>query len=209
MCRILALRGATPINLDRYLPQFAAICERSKEYQGHGWGLAYRQDGKWQVYKNINPIWEDKLVGFGMADMALIHARSAFRDEGIVVENNMPFDDGARFFIFNGELRGVRFRAEGRIGAEKIFNTIRKFDQGDLKTAFQKGLDLIARRTRYVRALNVVMSDGNNLYVANHFGEDPDYFTMHHYQDAQLSAVCSEPLNKHWRPLGNAQRMVV
>jgi len=34
------------------------------------------------------------------------HARSAFEDKDIVVENNMPFTDGERVFIFNGELRG-------------------------------------------------------------------------------------------------------
>lgn len=209
MCRILALRSQTPIELTPHLTRFAQICQNSEEFQGHGWGIAYRHQGQWHSYKNIQPIWQDDLTGFGQADLALIHARSAFQNEGIVVENNMPFDDGQRYFIFNGELRGVRFKAEGRIGAEKIFNTIRRFDRGDLSAAFQKGLDVIAKRTRYVRALNVIMTDGDQLYVANHFSENPNYFTMHQYRDDQLHAICSEPLASGWQALGNSQRLVV
>lgn len=209
MCRILALRSAIGFDLSHYLKSFAKLCQNSQEFQGHGWGVAYRRAGQWQLYKNIKPIWQDQLEGFGTADLALIHARSAFQNEGIVVENNMPFDDGQRYFIFNGELRGVRFKAEGRIGAEKIFNTIRRFDHGNLGQAFDKGLNVIAKRTRYVRALNVIMTDGEKLYAANHFGEDPAYFTLHHFQDANLNGFCSQPLSPQWRAMGNDQRMVV
>ena len=57
----------------------------------------------------------------------------------------MPFTNGDRVFIFNGELRGVRVKADGRIGAEKIFNYILRFDKGDLNQAvrlFEEGVDM-------------------------------------------------------------------
>ena len=69
----------------------------------------------------MRPIWEDDWRPPGRTTLLLAHARSAFRDEGIRVENNMPFHDGERGFIFNGELRGVRIRERGRIGAEKVY----------------------------------------------------------------------------------------
>jgi len=47
----------------------------------------------------------------------------------------MPFYRGERVFVFNGELRGVRLRVPGRIGAEKIFNLIEGRDAGDLDAA--------------------------------------------------------------------------
>ncbi len=50
----------------------------------------------------------------------IVHARSAFQDKDIVVENNMPFYDDKYIFIFNGELNGVKIKSDGRIGAEKI-----------------------------------------------------------------------------------------
>ena len=91
--------------------------------------------------------------GFDRTTLLVAHARSAFRDEGIVVDNNMPFYDGERVFIFNGELRGVRLRETGRIGAEKVFNFIRLFDRGDPLAAVRRALPIIERRTRYVRAM--------------------------------------------------------
>jgi predicted glutamine amidotransferase len=119
------------------------------------------------------------------------HARSAFHDEGIVVENNMPFVDEARAFIFNGELRGVRVKAEGRIGAEKIFNYLMRFDKGDLLGAVRKGSEIINRRTRYVRAMNMVVADREQAVVSCHYGEDPDYFQLRHTRRDGLDVVCS------------------
>ncbi len=85
----------------------------------------------WKFYKSINPVWQDDFSRFGKTSLLVAHARSAFEDRDIVIENNMPFFDGRTVFIFNGELRGVKIRAEGRIGAEKIFNYIRRFDKSD------------------------------------------------------------------------------
>ena len=46
--------------------------------------------------------------------------------KGIKIENNMPFTGGNYVYVFNGELRGVRIKEKGRIGAEKIFNYINR-----------------------------------------------------------------------------------
>jgi len=51
--------------------------------------------------------------------------------------------------------------------------------------------------TEYVRALNLVISDGDDVVMHSRYSEDPDYFTLHH---AALSdgpntrLVCSERL---------------
>ena len=94
---------------------------------------------QWKHYKSLKPIWEDDLRQFGSSDLFLVHARSAFRDEGICIDNNMPFYDDKHVFVFNGELRGVRIKSQGRIGAEKIFNYIKRFDRGDFFTGYAKG----------------------------------------------------------------------
>ena len=137
----------------------------ARSTRAHGWGCAYIADGAWKVYHDIKPIWEDDLSQFGATTLLLGHARSAFRDENIVVENNMPFHDDRYVFAFNGELRGVRISAEGRIGAEKVFNFVKRFDKGDMAAAMRKGMDIIVRRTRYVRAMNMIIADRENVYV--------------------------------------------
>ena len=136
----------------------------------------------------------------------LVHARSAFRDEGIVVENNMPFTDGASVFLFNGELRGVRIKAEGRIGAEKIYNFIRRFAMGDLSEAVKKGVGIIDRRTRYIRAMNFFLATSDRVEICSWFSEDPEYFQMHRTTSGDSQMVCSVPLPAiaaSWKPVPN------
>ena len=84
-------------------------------------------------------MWDADTRQFPASRLFLVHARSAYRDEGIVVENNMPFYDEDAVFIFNGELHGVRIKEEGRIGAEKIFRVIKRFYRSDLGQALRQG----------------------------------------------------------------------
>jgi glutamine amidotransferase len=184
---------------------FADIARNSKEYQGHGWGCAYLDESAgWQFYKNIDPIWQDDFSRFGQTKLLVVHARSAFEDRDIVVENNMPFFDGRTVFIFNGELRGVKIRAEGRIGAEKIFNYIRRFDQGDTRQALLKAVGIIRKRTRSIRGMNIIMVNDKGIFVSSYFTEDEDYFTMRYRQGREL-VICSAPYpaEKNWHKIAN------
>jgi len=134
-----------------------------------------------------------------------VHARSAFRDEGIVIENNMPFSDGESIFIFNGELRGVRIKSEGRIGAEKIYNYIRRFDKGDKCAATNKAVEIIKKRSAYVRAMNIILSDGEQSCLSTSYGENPEYFQMHQKHHLDLHLVCSQPFagDSDWSIIAN------
>lgn len=219
MCRILFARAAVPFSIADQLTPFAQIAKNSREYQGHGWGCSWlvSEDGAdavaWQHYHNIKPVWDDDLHQFPDTRLLLVHARSAFRDEGIVVENNMPFTDGETVFIFNGELRGVKIKSEGRIGAEKIYNYVRRMDKGDKYRALEKAVSIINRRTSYVRAMNIIMSDGITSVVSSTYGEDPEYFQMYRTNRDGLELICSEPFpddrpgehsnEQEWQPMGN------
>ncbi len=211
MCRILFAKSERPFTIGSFIKPFAELSRTSREYQGHGWGCAWLDKGKWRLYHNINPVWEDDLNQFSETSLLLVHARSAFRDEGIVVENNMPFSDGKSIFIFNGELRGVKIKSEGRIGAEKIYNYIRRFDKGDQKEALVKGVDIIKKRSSYVRAMNIIMSDGQQHSLSTNYSEDPDYFQMYQKQVGELSLVCSQPFigENDWHSIENNQTITL
>ena len=205
MCRILYARSDTGFSIVSLLEPFAQMSRVSPEYQGHGWGCSWREGNSWRHYHNIQPVWEDDFSQFGETSLLLVHARSAFRDEGIVIENNMPFSDGESVFIFNGELRGVRIKSPGRIGAEKIYNYIRRFDKGDKLAALDKGTDIIDKRSSYVRAMNIIMSDGEQSWLSTRYSENPDYFQMHQRQDGAIKLVCSQPFadESDWTPIPN------
>lgn len=203
MCRLLCVRGDEPFDLEEHLEAFTEVARNSREFQGHGWGCAWIEAGRWRIYRNITPIWEDRHRPRGRTLLLLAHARSAFRDEGIRVANNMPFFDGERMFLFNGELRGVRIREHGRIGAEKVFNFVKRFDRGDLRSALERGLPLIEKRTRYLRAMNIVVADASlRVTVASRFNEDPDYFQMRRGTVGGASVLCSEPYPAPAGPAG-------
>ncbi len=206
MCRLLLVQNKEGVNPGLHLDAFKNISKTSTEFQGHGWGCAWLDgDGHWQQYHNIQPVWKDTKL-FPETTLFLAHARSAFRDEGIVVENNMPFDDGENVFVFNGELQGVKIKAEGRIGAEKIFNTIRRFYKGDYAEAVERGVMVIKKRTRYVRALNFFMANADAIQVCSEFGEKPDYFQLQDIIWQGTRVLCSQAYSfgdNRWAPIDN------
>ncbi len=205
MCRLLYVRSRQPFEIYEHLEKFSIVAKNSKEYQGHGWGLARLVKGRWRHYKNIKPIWKDDLGQFGKTTLLMAHARSAYQDKDIIVENNMPFYDEKYIFIFNGELHGVKINAEGRIGAEKIFNFIKRFDKGDMFDALAKGVEIINKRSRYIRAMNIIIGDEEKAYVSSLFNEDEDYFTMHYKKSADRLIICSQPFDneKDWQKIKN------
>ena len=211
MCRILFARGETNFPIADLLQPFAQMSKASPEYQGHGWGCSWREGNSWRYYHNIEPVWDDDFSQFGETSLLLVHARSAFRDEGIVIENNMPFCDGESVFIFNGELRGVRIKSPGRIGAEKIYNYILRFDKGDKLAALDKATSIIGKRSAYVRAMNIIMSDGEHSWLSTTYSENPDYFQMHLKQHGDIKLVCSQPFanDSDWITIDNNTTVLI
>ena len=207
MCRLLYAHASTPFPVLPILTSFAAMARESPEYQGHGWGIAIWGKGRWMLTHSLTPIWEDDLSRFGSAERLIVHARSAFRDEGIAVENNMPFAQKEVAFAFNGELHGVRIHEEGRIGAEKIFNLLLKRHSGEWHRTISEGSRVIRSRSKRIRALNFVIATDSEAWCYSEFDERPDYFTLYlHRQDASndgMLVLSSMPLAgiTPWEPL--------
>ncbi len=195
------------VDPDAHLKSFRQLSQDSREYQGHGWGCAWLDsENHWHCYHSISPVWEDHKSDFPNTRVFLAHARSAFRDEGISIENNMPFGDDQNVFIFNGELQGVRIKAEGRIGAEKIFNTIKRLDHGNLAEAVERGVMVINKRTRYIRAMNFILANRNQVHLCSLFNEDPGYFQLHQGELDGTRIICSAPyadVGIEWQPVPN------
>lgn len=207
MCRLLLLYCPDGVDPNPHVNAFRELSRNSREYQGHGWGGAWLdEDQRWQLYHDIRPVWEDTDPVFPRTPLFIAHARSAFRDEGITIENNMPFSDGENVFAFNGELRGVRIRERGRIGAEKTFNYIKRFDKGDMGVAVERGVDVIQKRTQYVRAMNFILANRANVYICSLFNEEPDYFQLWETENEGVRVVCSDKYRARayqWRDIPN------
>jgi len=201
MCRLLYARSESPFEIGPFLKSFTEVARKSPEYQGHGWGIAYLSEGDWRSHHSVQPIWEDSLPEFGTTVCLIAHARSAFRDEGICVENNMPFLSDNLVFAFNGELQGVRIKAEGRIGAEKIFTFLREQHESDWFTTVTTGVRAIRSRTKRVRAMNFLIANETRAFCYSCFDENPDYFRMH-VRNGPIRVLCSQPFDGEdgWEP---------
>jgi predicted glutamine amidotransferase len=205
MCRILLATAAEPFDPQPLVADFAAMCGECAVYQGHGWGAAWRGDAHegdahdrdlWRTHHDLAPIWEAPALPAGPVRHLLVHARSAFRDEGIALENNMPFTAGGEAFVFNGELHGVRLKVPGRIGAERIFNLTRRLGSEQARA-------VLLDRTERVLGMNWITADAQRAMVSSYGGEDPDYYTLHATGDAAATLICSRPLPSatRWRAL--------
>ncbi len=194
MCRLLYLHTTDPRDPAPLLERFAEICRDSDEYQGHGWGAAWWDGTAWQTRHSLTRIWQEADPGLPDVTQLLVHARSAFRDQGIVLENNMPFRHGGQVFAFNGELHGVRVRGSGRIGAEKIFNLHRP-EAVDPAAEAARVRRILISRTRRIIGMNWILCDGHRTVFSSHTGERTDYYTLHRLTTADSALICSEPLD--------------
>lgn len=213
---MLAVRADEPFDALPWIAAFSERCRSSREHQGDGWGVAWREGSAWRRRRSVRPIWDDVPVSLPRSRVFLVHARSAFRNEGVVERNNMPFLDGEVAFAFNGELRGVRLAAPGDTGAAKLLHLFVRFRRsagGDGLAALARLDSVVTARTDYVRALNVVASDGRELWVNAHHSEDPAYFTMVRADvdtgnGTSATLIASEPLrlaeiSPTWLPIPN------
>jgi glutamine amidotransferase len=211
MCRLLTVNSIKKFDILPYLKDFAKIAKDSKEFQGDGWGIGYEFFGKMKFYHSLKPIWEDNINRFGKSNLIIVHARSAFNDDLKPVEHNMPFFDDKYSFIFNGELHGVKIKSEGKIGAEKIFNFIKRFDKRCLKEAIKKSNKIIENRSEYIKAMNYIITDSENIYINSYFNKDREYFTLYKKECENTSVICSERFgnDKAWQTIENKTITVI
>lgn len=212
MCRILFAKETGIFNINKYLLPFSQMCKRSKEYQGHGWGFSYLNNNVWETEKGIGPIWESVFPKNIFTTRLVVHARSAFEDKGITIENNMPFGNNEAVYVFNGELRKIKLNVEGRIGAEKIFNFIKKLKKGSYAGTIDRAAKIITKRTEYVRAMNFIISEPEQTYIYSDFNEDPDYFTLRQLIEDDKILVCSQELIEFgnlWEPIPTKEIRII
>ena len=99
----------------------------------------------------------------------------------------------------------MKIKEKGRIGAEKIFNYIQRFYKDSFLTALEKGVRIINKKTNYIRAMNIIISDKNQVYVSSLYNEDAEYFTMHYKYENEKLIICSQPYpgQNNWQQIDN------
>ena len=70
----------------------------------------------------------------------------------------------------------------------------------------RKAVGIIKKRTRYVRAMNIVLATAESVHACSDFSEDPDYFQMQTNTVGNTLILCSEKFpsdGADWKPVAN------
>jgi predicted glutamine amidotransferase len=207
MCRLLMVRADKPVDPRPFLESFADLARTTPapdgDWQGDGWGAAWREGNEWRALTSERPIWEDRsaFAGFPAATTFCAHARSAsFVHQKNRVDLNQPYIDGPFAYVFNGFMEGVTppVPLPGEIGAQKIWSRLKNSLAGADAAGPENSLDDLAafldRHARKIHGLNVGLCDGRRLYALTRFDADENYYRLRGFRSPGLSIVCSGPL---------------
>jgi len=204
MCRFLLAESEKPFEPQELVHAFAGMSEKSKAYdgdwQGDGSGIAWFQNGNWEVATSIEPFWEslERFSAVPETTHVVMHARSAsFEKHKGVLEYNQPYISGKYAFVFNGLLKGVSFPypLEGTIGAQKIWSLLQRYlEEHSPIDAIQKSVEMLNKHTKRIQALNIGLSDGEQVYSYTQFDDHEDYYNLQVSRSEDMNMVCSEGL---------------
>lgn len=205
MCRFLLARSKEPFNAVPLLEKFAFMSKKSKAYdgdwQGDGCGISWLKNNEWKIKTSIDPIWEnvEKFSDLPETNHVVIHARSAsFPEHKGILEYNQPYIFENYSFVFNGLLKGVAlpYQLDGKIGAQKIWSLIKKYlPDNSVEDSIKKAIEVLNKHTREIQALNIGISDSNNLYMYSQYNSHPEYYNLRIYLAPDIKIISSEDLN--------------
>jgi len=209
MCRFLLLKSALPIEMRNVLFSFAQMAKKSKAYDGDsqkdGWGIAWRENGTWNSWKSINPIWEDEreFYRFKKTQMCVLHARSAsFPQHQNNILYNQPYVSGDYAYVFNGLLKGVTLSLPGDIGAQKIWSLLQThLKTEDVTKSLQNSVSVLKSSSRLIQAVNIGLASADHIAAYSSYTIHPEYYTLHFVDTSEVKIISSEPIDGyHFTP---------
>lgn len=206
MCRFLLAKSKNNLNPEPVLNQFADMCRDSQteegDWQGDGWGVSWiNTNGGWQLEKSLKPIWEDReqFNKIPKTRVLVAHARSAtFAKHKGNIDYNQPFLNGGYCYVFNGMLKGVRLKAEGQIGAQKVWSLL----QNELVTnkplqALENINRTLRKNSREIKGLNIGLTVKDNFFVLCGKQNNGEYFTLRKMLGGDTQIICSEEIGNY------------
>lgn len=198
----------------RLLEEFARMAKDQNECHEHnkgeqgtykhdsGWGVVYKVDLGYKLYKAPVPCWSDpEFTRIGKRQIFLIHARKASPGYGSNLVNTHPFQKQRKgttwYFCHNGTINDSVLphceNLEGETDSERFFNLLlERYDESN----DMKSLATTIRSFNNYTSLNFLLSNGKFLYAACCYQKYPRYYTLKLHQDDKYLIVSSERLGR-------------
>lgn len=216
MCEIFAINARKPVRANDYLRTFFADSVNNP----HGWGLAWREQGKTQLFKEpveaVESAYLDYLMSMDISsDVLLAHIRNATR--GIVsFANCHPFQEQDRFghtwlFAHNGTLLDdsavvhVKDKALGTTDSEllALYLTSCIDTCEDISLQPQDCFEMLESELNKLSVnnkLNVVFDNGEYSFVYTNTIQA----TLWVCECESVALICSRPLDDNWEEIERA-----
>lgn len=183
-----------------------------------GLGYAFREvNGRWKLFRfGPQALAQTGIPGplDSPALMLLTHARKASPEfqkfRGALYAH--PFFYDGLFLCHNGTVRDVeRLGSAQGTDSWRVLVWLARCWQPRTPEKLQVCLRELVGFLHDYSALNLLLSDGENLYALCAYTQDADYFTLWVHEGAGLVAVASEPADAKlaWQPLANRELLVI
>lgn len=220
MCRLLGLYGQADnwrdiVTAFNKQAETGNIPPEDEVEPGHkdGWGMTIsnrKQTAMVSFTRQLgsacdSPAYRETLYSLPVQPgIFLCHLRKASANIAITLSNTHPFVHNGWAFIHNGSVFGAEslprdpalFLTSDDSDTEHFFHYLltKINDHSGDKTVSEIIVDAIASLTVDYTSLNLLLSNGRDLYVARCFKKYKDYYTLYYYQLPAGIIVCSEPI---------------
>ena len=71
--------------------------------------------------------------------------------------------------------------------------------------ALDKSVGIIKKRSKFIKAMNIIIADEERQFLSTYYSEDPEYFGMWYKKIGNDLLICSEkyPDEKGWQRIEN------
>lgn len=217
MCRMLGVWSPQPFPLRRWLleasPGLLGLSLRGQRAPHRdGLGYAFRDpQGRWRLFRfGPKALAQEGIPGpvDAPATLLLAHARKSSPEyQGLRgAAHAHPFFYDGVFLCHNGTVRDVdRLGAGWGSDSRRVLLWLARRWRPRTPERLGACLAELLRTLQDWSALNLLLSEGEDLYALCAYTRDPDYFTLWVHEGPDCVAVASEPADaaRPWRPLGN------
>lgn len=220
---MLAVLSAKPFPIRKWLldanPGLLGLSLRGKNAPHRdGLGYAFRNpQGRWHLFRfGPKALAREGIPGpvDREATVLLAHARKAspefagFRG-GLYAH---PFFYDGVFLCHNGTVRDIeRLGPTHGTDSQRLLLWLSQRWRPRKPEALPERLRELLQSVSDFSALNLLLSEGENLYALCAFRVNPDYFTLWWCRGADFAAVASEPVDaqEDWTPMENGELLVI
>jgi predicted glutamine amidotransferase len=208
LCRMISFISSYSVDVK---PYFNALVDQalhgSFSPHGDGWGMVLYANNEFTMKKSASAIWQVPIAS-EKANIAIIHARKITSGD-VKTSFSHPFLSSCNgkdwSFAHNGGIKN--FSNSNLIDTQFYFEKFLFYlaKSNDAVDAMKKAVEEIEKSHEYT-SLNVLMSNGEDLYAFRKVSsDDDDYHSIFYKVEKDIAVFSTEEFGEGWEALKNGE----